>query len=192
VTQDFFDPFYDRNPLSQEARNRVAVDAIYQLPPFANGSWVSQVASGWQVSGIVFARSGVPLRVTQPSGISQSRPDLIGSEPVLDNYRDTLLYLDRSQFALVPTSAVTTATLRPGTANPGLIRGPGSLSVNLSVSKSFSVGGDARLEVRMDAFNAFNRVNYSNPNTNITSPDFGRILSSTGARTAQIGVRLSF
>jgi hypothetical protein len=46
--------------------------------------------------------------------------------------------------------------------------------------------------VRMDAFNAFNHVNFSNPNTNITSPDFGRLLSSTGARTAQIGARLSF
>ena len=32
VTQDFFDPFFDRNPLSQEARHRIAFDAIYQLP----------------------------------------------------------------------------------------------------------------------------------------------------------------
>ena len=94
--------------------------------------------------------------------------------------------------APVPTSPITTATLRAGTANPGLIRGPGSLSVNLSLSKSFRLGGGTRFEVRMDAFNALNHVNYSNPNTNITSPDFGRILSSTGARTAQIGVRLSF
>ena len=44
----------------------------------------------------------------------------------------------------------------------------------------------------MNAFNAFNRVHYSNPNTNITSPDFGRLLSSTGARTAQMGARLGF
>ena len=193
VTQDFFDPFFDRNPLSQEARNRIAVDAIYQLPSFAGGGrLLSQVLGDWQLSGILSARSGVPLRVTQPSGIGNSRPDLIGDDPVLDDYRETLLYLDRSQFALVPTSSITTATLRPGTANPEHIRGPGNWSVNLSITKGFRMTERVRLDVRMDAFNAFNRVNYNNPNTNIRSPDFGRLLSSAGARTAQLGARLSF
>jgi hypothetical protein len=64
--------------------------------------------------------------------------------------------------------------------------------VNLSLSKGFSLVQGVRLDVRIEAFNAFNRVNYSNPNTNINSPDFGRLLSSTGERTAQLGARLSF
>jgi hypothetical protein len=196
VTQDFFDPFYDRNPLSQEARHRIALDAIYQLPS-PDGAVLSQFLGGWQISGILSARTGVPLRVTQPSGIPNSRPDLIGDDPILDDYRDTRLYLDRSQFAAVPVSSITTATLRPGNANPGLIRGPGYWAVNLSVTKGFRLSQTVRLDVRMDAFNAFNRMNYANPNTNITSPDFGRILTSTsalsgGPRTAQLGARLSF
>jgi hypothetical protein len=190
VTQDFFDPFFDRNPLSQEARHRVTVDALYQIPSFAD-NWVSQVIGGWQLSGILQTRSGVPLRVTQPSGISQSRPDLVG-DPLLDNYRDTLLYLDRAAFALVPTSPVTSATLRAGNANPGLVRGPGSWIVNASLVKGFRLTDQMRLDVRLDAFNALNHVNYSNPNTNITSPDFGRILGSGQPRTAQLGARLSF
>jgi hypothetical protein len=193
VTQDFFDPFYDRNPLSQEARHRLSIDALYQVPWFKEGTgWKAQAFGGWQLSAIVSARTGMPLRVTQPSGISNSRPDLIGDSPVFDNYRDTLLYLDRSQFALVPTSPVTTATLRPGTANPGLIRGPGSWIVNASLGKTFPLTATVRMEVRIDAFNALNQVNYSNPNTNIASPDFGKILTSTGPRTAQLGARLFF
>jgi hypothetical protein len=191
VTQDFFDPFFDRNPLSQEARHRIAFDAIYQLPS-PDGAVLSQILGGWQISGILSARTGVPLRVTQPSGIPNSRPDLIGDDPVLDDYRETRLYLDRSQLALVPVSPITTATLRAGTANPGLIRGPGNWSVNLSVTKGFRVTQTVRLDVRMDAFNAFNRINYNNPNTNITSPDFGRLLTSMPPRTAQLGARLSF
>jgi hypothetical protein len=191
VTQDFFDPFFDRNPLSQEARHRVTFDALYQIPSFGQG-WVSHALGGWQLSGIVQARSGVPLRVTQPSGISQSRPDLIGDDPTFDNYRETLLYLDRSQFGLVPTSPISGATLRAGTANPGLIRGPGSWIVNASIVKGFRLSSQMRLDVRLDAFNALNRVNYNNPNTNITSPDFGRILGSQQPRTAQLGARLSF
>jgi hypothetical protein len=191
VTQDFFDPFFDRNPLSQEARHRVTFDALYQIPTFTDG-WLSHVLGGWQISGIVQARSGVPLRVTQPSGISQSRPDLVGDDPVFDDYRETLLYLDRSQFALVPTSPITGATLRPGNANPADIRGPGNWVVNASLSKGFRLSGQMRLDVRLDAFNAFNRVNYNNPTTNISSPDFGRLLSAQQPRTAQLGARLSF
>jgi hypothetical protein len=191
VTQDFFDPFFDRNPLSQEARHRASFDALYEIPSFASG-WMSHVLGGWQISGIVQARSGVPLRVTQPSGISQSRPDLIGDDPVFDDYRRTLLYLDRAQFQLVPTSPISGATLRPGTANPGDVRGPGMWVVNASLVKGFRLRDQMRLDVRLDAFNALNRVNYNNPNTNISSPDFGRLLSAQQPRTAQIGARLSF
>ncbi|MCU1338962.1 MAG: hypothetical protein JWO19_4543, partial [Bryobacterales bacterium] len=193
VTQDFFDPFYDRNPLSQEARSRVSIDALYQLPWLKKGKgWMTQAFGGWQISSIISARTGVPLRVTQSSGISNSRPDLVGSSPVFENYRDTLVYLDPTQFARVPTSAVTTATLRPGNANPGLIRGPGNVTVNASFGKVFSFTEATRLEIRLDAFNALNHVNYSNPNTSIVSPDFGKILTTVGPRTAQIAARLSF
>jgi hypothetical protein len=195
VTQDFFDPFFDRNPLSQEARHRVAADVVYELPWKKNGTGLaSQLLGGWQLSGILNTRTGVPLRVTQPSGIPNSRPDLIGDHPVLDDYRDTLLYLDRSQFALVPTSPITTATLRPGTANPGLIRGPGMWVINASIGKGFRLAQQTRLDVRLDAFNAMNHVNYSNPNSNVTSPDFGKLLSVPGGsqRSMQLSARFSF
>ncbi len=193
VTQDFFNPFYDRNPLSQEARNRFAADVFYQLPWFAKGKgWKSWVLGGWQLSSIFSARTGVPLRVTQPSGISNSRPDLTGNAPALANYRDTLLYLDRSQFALVPTSATTSATLRAGNANPGLIRGPANWNVNTSFGKGFNFTERIRLDVRLDAFNAFNHVNYNSPTLSVVSPQFGVITGSADQRTAQIAARLAF
>ena len=191
VTQDFFDPFYDRNPLSQEARSRVAMDILYQLPGPTRGL-LGRVLGGWQISGILSTRTGMPLRVTQPSGITNSRPDLVGNAPILGNYRETLRYLDPTQFLRVPVSSVTTATLRPGNANPGLIRGPGSWQVNTSLGKVLSFSESVKLEIRLDAFNSFNHVNYSNPNTNITSPDFGKILTTAGPRTAQLAARLSF
>jgi hypothetical protein len=193
LTQDFFNPFYDRAPLSQEARSRIAADVVYQLPFFNSArNWKSHAFGGWQISGILSARTGVPLRVTQPSGITNSRPDLTGSKPVLDNYRDTLLYLDRSQFTLVPTSGASGPTLRPGNANPSLIRGPGAWNVNMSLSKGFRFTESVRLDLRVDAFNAFNHVNYNNPTLAINSPQFGVITGSADQRTAQVGARLAF
>jgi len=87
---------------------------------------------------------------------------------------------------------VTQATLRAGTANPGLIRGPGQWTINASVGKGFRVSQQTRLDVRLDAFNAVNHVNYGNPNTNVTSPDFGKLLTAVAPRSAQLSARLSF
>ena len=64
--------------------------------------------------------------------------------------------------------------------------------MNASLAKGLRLTPTVRLDVRLDAFNALNHVNYGSPNTTITSPDFGKLLTSTGARTAQLSGRLSF
>jgi hypothetical protein len=192
-TQDFWNPKFDRGPLSQEARHNGSGNVIYELPFLKEGhGWMSHVFGGWQLSSIVNMRTGVPLRITQPSGITQSRPDYVGGDTVLPDSRNTLLYINRAAFALVPTSPVTTATLRPGTANPSLISGPGRWQADISLGKTFRLRESMNLQVRADAFNAFNRVNYANPVTSITSPDFGKLTSAPGWRTGQMNARLTF
>jgi hypothetical protein len=65
---------------------------------------------------------------------------------------------------------------------------------DISLGKSFRLKEALSLQIRADAFNAFNHVNYSNPVLPINSPDFGKITSvPTGSwRTGQIGARLTF
>jgi outer membrane receptor protein involved in Fe transport len=192
-TQDFFDPKFDRGPLSQEARHNVSGNVIYELPWFKEGhGLVSHVLGGWQISSIVNVRSGVPVRVNQSSGISNSRPDYVGGDTVLPNWRDTLFYINRAAFALVPTSPITNATLRPGTANTSVIHGPGRWQADISVGKMFRMTESVSLQIRADAFNAFNHVNYANPVSGITSPDFGKLTSAPGWRTGQMNARLMF
>jgi len=189
-TQDFFDPKFDRGQLSQEARHNVSGNVIYQLPFFENSHGVlSQVLGGWQISSILNIRSGVPLRIPQPSGISQNRPDYVGGDPVLPNWHDTLLYINRNSFQPVPTSPITNATLRPGTANPSLISGPGRWQADISLGKVFRLRESVNLQIRADAFNAFNHVIYNNPVTGLTSVDFGKITSATGWRSGQMNAR---
>jgi hypothetical protein len=47
-------------------------------------------------------------------------------------------------------------------------------------------------QVRAEAFNAFNWLQYNNPVTTITAPNFGRITGVAATRTGQIGLRLTF
>jgi len=192
-TQDFFDPDIDLSPLVGEVRHRVTSTAVYEFPGLAKRTdFVGRVLGGWQIAAVANFRSGEPLRIDQPSGIGNSRPDWNGGNQVFDNWRDTLRYLDRSAYDLVPTYATTRATVRPGTQNPSQLEGPGRRRVDLTIAKSFDLGRGMRLQVRAESFNAFNWRQYNNPQTNITNPNFGRITSVASTRTGQIGLRLTF
>ena len=194
-TQDFFNPGaeIDRGPSLGDARHRFAGDVIYEIPWLKEGTGIlHNTLGGWQLAGIFSARSGTALVITQPSGMLYSRPDYVGGDPVLRDWKSTLRYLNPASFALVPTSALTTATLRPGTAGLDLVRGPASWTIDLSLAKNFRLTESMRLQIRLDAFNALNHVNFNNPVPNMLSPEFGQITSAASPRAVQIGARFSF
>jgi hypothetical protein len=166
---------------------------VYDLPWLAGRKdMLGSLLGGWQLSSVLNFRSGEPLRITQASGISNSRPDYNGGNQVFDNWRDTLQYLDRSAYTLVPTSPITKATIRPGNQNSSQVQGPGRRRVDLTVAKAFAMPGRTQLQVRFESFNVFNWAQYNNPNTTVTSPIFGQITSVASTRTGQIGLRLTF
>jgi hypothetical protein len=198
-TQDFWNPESDRGPTDNDIRHRLNTTLIYELPGLQGGKGVlNGILGGWQLSGIFTALSGGALTVTQPSGATNSRPDIVpGVDPVLANWQNTCTatgctYLNTAAFALVPVSPVTNATLRPGTYQVGQVRGPASFVLNSTIAKNFPLGTQKRLQVRADIFNALNQKNYSNPTSATNSVDFGRITSAAAARTMQVGARLSF
>jgi Carboxypeptidase regulatory-like domain/TonB dependent receptor/TonB-dependent Receptor Plug Domain len=197
--QDFWDPEYDRAPASNDVRHRFNASFLYELPGVHGGhGWLNSVVGGWQLSGIVQARSGTALRVQQPSGIDRSRPDVVpGVDLVFADWRNLCdargcNYLNPAGFVRVPVSPVTNATLRPGTYLLDMARGPGALNTNLTVAKSFTVAPGRRIQVRADVFNVLNRKNYNSPELRINNVDFGRITSADRARSFQFGGRLTF
>jgi hypothetical protein len=71
-------------------------------------------------------------------------------------------------------------------------RGPGYIDVSLSLSKKFILTPKVNAEFRIDAFNALNRVNLSDPNMDLSSTNFGRVTSQLNTRAIQLGTRLRF
>jgi outer membrane receptor protein involved in Fe transport len=197
--QDFWNPELDYGPSTNDIRHRFNASFIYELPGMGRGqSVLNGVLGGWQISGILQARSGTALVVTQPSGISNSRPDVVpGVDLVVADWHDSCVasgcnYLNPAGFVRVPVSSVTSATLRPGTYMPAMVRGPGEFNLHATLAKSFSVGAQKRLQVRADVFNLLNWKNYNNPQTNMNSADFGRITGAGRPRVFQVGARLTF
>jgi hypothetical protein len=64
---------------------------------------------------------------------------------------------------------------------------------DLGLHKNFGLGREnTRLEVRVEAFNLFNRTNFGPANGNRSSSAFGTISSAFPARQIQLGVKLHF
>ena len=82
---------------------------------------------------------------------------------------------------------------RPGNAGRNTIRGPGFASTDLSLFKNVEFGGQRRIQIRVEAFNAFNQVRFNNPAAAISTPAaFGRITSAQDGRVIQFGLKYLF
>jgi hypothetical protein len=191
--QDFFDLRLSHGPSSGDSTHRLVADAVYDLPSLAGKrAALRNALGGWQLTGIFRASTGGPFNLGQTSGRYSTRPDYIGGDPILQDYRKTLVYLNRAAFAPVPISPVSGATIRAGNIGNNALRGPGSVRADVTIGKNFQIAERFRLQLRGDLFNALNHTNYNNPSTNVGSSTFGRITGTGGARTMQVNARLSF
>jgi hypothetical protein len=73
------------------------------------------------------------------------------------------------------------------------LRDFGFAGEDLGLMKSFSFGKRYRLQVRLELLNVFNRHDYTDPITDISSPYFGYVTGVTGQpRQGQLGIRFQF
>lgn len=86
------------------------------------------------------------------------------------------------------------ATGTEGNEKLGLFRNPGYADIDLSVKKGTAITERLNIELRLDIFNLFNRVNLNGINTNFgdTSAGFGTTSSNMPPRNMQLGAKLNF
>jgi len=122
-----------------------------------------------------------------------ARANLIGTgNPVLDPGRSKA---DRIEAYFDKTRFVTAAPGTVGTLGRNVLIGPGSSNVDASLVKvlRFPFLGEAGTgELRLEAFNVFNRTNFSNPVTGLTNTNFGRLTGAGAPRIVQPAVNFIF
>jgi hypothetical protein len=64
--------------------------------------------------------------------------------------------------------------------------------VDPSLRKNVHLAGHVRLNLRVDAFNVLNRVNFNNPAVRQDQATFGTITAARPPRQMQFSVRLEF
>ncbi len=194
---------YGRNRAlaSHDIPHNFQLGALYELPFGRQKKWAtsglsSTIFGGWQLNGVFAAYSGRPFTLTA-SGSSlnmpgnQQTPDQIKENvEILGNVGSDGTYFDTTAFARV-------TAVRFGNVGRNTMRGPGVANLDLGLFRSFKVR-ESDLQFRLEAFNATNTPHFSNPNGNVNSANFGRVLSTQTAdamgrsRQFRVGVRMTF
>lgn len=79
-----------------------------------------------------------------------------------------------------------------GNEMPNQFRNPGYADVDFTLKKVTSITERINLELRLDTFNLFNRVNYQGVDTNLQDGNFAQSTSTYPARNMLLGGRLNF
>ena len=204
---------YNKGLTDYHAKHNWVVNFTWDLPFARNMKGLKKsLLEGWQLAGINNVRSGNPLTVFvqanrsrslwQPSlgpGIGRDRASLAPGF----TYESAVLggpdqYFDPAAFRLPPAGTL-------GNTGRGAFIGPNYRSFDLSASKNIRLtrlGEAGNLQIRVEAFNLFNRANFSPPaltafagasDSEAPLPTFGRIRSTIGSsRQIQLGLRLGF
>ena len=206
---DWYDLEHDRGLSAFHARHNLTANASWELPFARNSRGVTgALLRGWQLNGITTLRSGHPFSVElgfnrsgnlNTTGFSRhERPDLkpgCSPNPVLGGWER---YWDVSCFQLPAANT-------RGNLGRNTLIGPGLVSIDASLVKSFALAGSRTLQVKIEAFNLPNRVNFAVPSgriaftgvnadgTPVVAPTWGRITSTvTTSRQVQLGAKLTF
>jgi len=200
--QDSYNVLASRSVSGSHIPHRLVFSGLYEIPVGAKRQFganmhraLDAVAGGWQVNSFFTIQSGNALGISasNTAGLFTEaiRANTNGNNPIinadahnrLDKWFDTTPFSQPAPFTL--------GNLGPAIAN---LRNHHVNNMDLSVFKVFSITERVRLQFRAEAFNAFNRVRFSSPNTGVTAgANFGRVTAqSNSPRQMQFGLKLLF
>ncbi len=170
-----------------DARNRFVASYLYEVPitsAMRNKLWMREVLGGWEIAGVTALQNGFPIGISQ--GQTRSLwcdgysyfgcPDV----PETSSFHIKLLnprssgnpWFDTSSFSAEPVGTF-------GNTKRNFFHGPGFNYTNFQLSKNFHISQDGKmyLQLRLEAYNAFNHANFAPPSGSFINSNFGKITS---------------
>jgi hypothetical protein len=186
-----------------DRRHVLVVNHVYEPPLGHNHHYLSSgvlghVVGNWQISGIWSLMTGTHFTPTLATGVTNTaegtglfgsgaeRPNCsVGGGDLPASQRSISRWFNVSAFSIPQTYTW-------GNCGPYILQGPGFFNTDLGIHRSFNVTERARLTFRWEMFNAFNHVNFSNPNASIGAATAGQISSTQPARSIQMSLKAVF
>ncbi len=217
--QDWMANEFDLNPTWQSNNNvmphRIAFSAVYETPfgkgrTYVKDGPLSYIIGNWNVSGVYQLQSG-PTANNWGNRFYYGDLNNIGDMWKHDEVRgkDYLQWFDSSMVyrgtGAVPSGFVGfegRSSAQPGSYHVRVfpqrfdsLRADGILNIDLKVERMFPIKPERGMNARfsLDMLNATNHTNFSGPNLDPTSGNFGRVTSQRGlSRILQFNVRFEF
>ena len=196
---------YGRSSLDQPINETLSL--VWDLPfgigrTFGNSipRALDTALGGWQMTAINTATSGQPVNLTySPSAAYTLSPLLVQRPNVSGNPINPSSKWIKTATALddyLSSTNVTTPTNPAqayGNAGRNSLRDMTFNELDLGLHKAFRLWSEkSNLDIRGEAFNLFNHVNYEAPNSSSNSSSFGSITSFFPPRQLQVAAKLSF
>lgn len=203
--QNAYDRAAERSISTQDITHRFVTSFVYDLP-FGRGrrfgrDWhraANWTLGDWQFNGIVTFQSGLPLIVTQSQnnvGLfnPSQRPTWNGTDSNIssdDTNAKLARWFDTSDFTLTPAFTFgNTPRVMPS------LRAHGVRNFDLSLFKNnYFNEGRWNAQFRVELFNAFNRVQFSAPGTQVDNTAAFGVVSgqANSSRQIQLALKLIF
>ncbi len=198
VAQNWQNLLAEEGNSSFDVRHQVNGNYLFELPfgpdkYFLNsGNMLSRALEGWSISGSFTFASGTPLTPDYGSAIldvarataGTLRPDRVPGVSITAG--------GGSQREWFNTAAYVAPIGPYGNAPRNSIPGPGTVSNDMSLSKTAQLGDTSSLELRATADNVFNTVQFSGVDTNLISPTVGQVTSAATMRQFTFLARFRF
>jgi hypothetical protein len=184
----------ERSSTAEDMRHSLTASTLWQVPVGrgqallgSDSHWLDQIVGGWQLGGIGYVRSGLPLNITMsrpttalPNQInSGQRPDRVPGVSLYPQHKTTGLWLNPAAFS-VPFSCPSSGPciVPPGVSPWGDLghnaaRGPGHWQMDTSLQKQFPLSERMHFILRAEAFNVLNVAQYGSPATKWAPPQSG-------------------
>ena len=168
---------------SDQPRHRFTAASTYELPFGTGRQYLSNVPKavdfalgGWKLTGVMSLTSGDHPRFGNM---------IVNGDPCVGSPTPQR-WFNIAAFSPIPDN---TYVLRSNPLQFGCLTGPRFFNLDGTLSKSFKINEKIRTEFKMAAYNATNRLNRGDPDTNIYSSTFGQALfqGSPGGSFGQQG-----
>jgi hypothetical protein len=156
----------------------------------------AQVFEGWRISGITSIQGGWPYNPEifgdpNNDGVWGDRPNRIGPGILPSSKRSVNKWFETADFVAPDITGANPQWF--GNSGRNILLTPGSTTWDISILKRtrMSKGGNM-LEFRVQFFNAFNNVNFQQPNNFLNTSTFGAISGAENAREIEIALKYTF